>query len=342
MEKIKLYVHIGNGKTGSTSIQKSLQERRDELLKRGVLYLGRFMELAPVKIYEWQDFRKKELFWQLSDQQRLEQVAAVLRASLEKVGHVSSIVWSHESFINRHMAMAPLLQGLPEMLSLDVYPVAYIRRHEDWSVSAYFQWGLKHKSVKGFAVPSFKDWMQAKPARLFSVVLNKWQRDFEDRFVLRNFDAVKSPVDDFYAILGVTFPSNASVHSYKTPDAEELYFRTVFNFSHKDEVLPGRFDKEVSSFPFRRHVLKPSEFNEKVLPRGSVVEAEKERLEEDKKIVNKLLFEKGQPELTDSDSSFDYSVDQEKLLSMAIHMIVSQEKKIFSLERRLAELETKN
>ncbi|WP_164834386.1 hypothetical protein [Halomonas sp. KX33721] len=45
--------------------------------------------------------------------------------------------------------------------------------------------------------------------------------------------------------------------------------------------------------------------------------------------------------MTDSGSDFDCSVDQEKLLSIAIHMIVNQEKKIFSLEKRLSEIESK-
>lgn len=342
MESVKLYVHIGNGKTGSTSIQKALEKKQNELLKNGILYVGRFMELAPVKLYEWQNFRKKELFWTLSDDERLEQASAVLRASLEKLGNVSCIVWSHESFINRHITMAPLLYALQQEMPCAVYPVAYVRRHEDWSVSAYFQWGLKHKTTQGFEIPSFKEWMHSKPANLFSVVLSKWQKTFGENFILKNFDAVKNPVDDFLKILGMNEPDSVKEHSYKSPNSEELFFRTVFNFSHTDEVLPGKFDREMESFPFRRHVLKPDEFSNEILPHKKVMEEESLRLEEDKKKVNALLVKKGQPALTDSGSDFDYSVDQEKLLSIAIHMIINQEKKIFSLEKRLSEIESKN
>ncbi|MBR9925678.1 MAG: hypothetical protein GYB28_11860 [Gammaproteobacteria bacterium] len=342
MGKLKVYVHIGNGKTGSTSIQKILEKKKEELLENGVLYVGRFMELAPAKLYDWQDFRKKDIFWKLSDEQRLEQVSNVLRASLEKLNDISCIVWSHESFINRHITMAPLLKSLQEEMQCDVYPVAYVRRHEDWCVSAYFQWGIKHKSVQGYSVPSFQEWVHSKPVYLFSVVLKKWQNDFGDDFVLRNFDAVDNLVNDFFNVIGIEWLENNYLHSYKSPDAEELFFRTVFNFGHKGEVLPGRFDREVECFPFNRQVLKPTEFSDEILPRKSVIEEEKVRFAEDKKNVNALLAEKGEPALTDSESSFNYAIDQEKLLSIAIHMIVNQEKKISFLEKRLSEIESKN
>jgi len=342
MDKVKLYAHIGNGKTGSTSIQKVLEKERGNLLENGILYIGRFMELAPVKLYEWQNFRKKDIFWNLTDSERVEQVSAVLRASLDKVKNISSIVWSHESFINRHVSMAPLLKSLQEEMPLDVYPVAYIRRHEDWSVSAYFQWGLKHKSTQGYKVPSFQEWMQTKPARLFSVVLSKWERDFREKFILRNFDSVEDPVDDFFDILNIENIREVSMHSYKSPVAEELFFRTIYNFSHSGEVLPGHFDKEVTSFPLHRHVLKPSEFSGDILPNKKSVEEEMLRHAEDKEKVNVLLAKKGQPALTNSGASFDYSLDQEKLLSIAIHMLIGQEKKISLLEKRLSEIESKN
>jgi len=58
--------------------------------------------------------------------------------------------------------------------------------------------------------------------------------------------------------------------------------------------------------------------------------------------VNVLLAKKGQPALTNSGASFDYSLDQEKLLSIAIHMLIGQEKKISLLEKRLSEIESKN
>ncbi|WP_128082425.1 hypothetical protein [Halomonas sp. KX33721] len=81
-------------------------------------------------------------------------------------------------------------------------------------------------------------------------------------------------------------------HSYKSPSSEELFFRTVYNFSHTGEVLPGKFDREVESFPFRRHVLKPSEFSNEILPHKKVMEEVSLRLEEDKKKVNSLLVKK--------------------------------------------------
>lgn len=43
---IKFIFHIGRGKTGTTSIQKTLREYSDELAKQGFWYLGNILQFT--------------------------------------------------------------------------------------------------------------------------------------------------------------------------------------------------------------------------------------------------------------------------------------------------------
>ncbi len=75
---ITLYVHIGTGKTGSTTIQSSLLENDLILQQEGVKYLGLMLDKGHSHQFDWQIPGGFSLFMQLEQQEKNNQLVKVL------------------------------------------------------------------------------------------------------------------------------------------------------------------------------------------------------------------------------------------------------------------------
>lgn len=97
----RLTVHVGAGKTGTSSIQATLLSNQSELNEQGIHYMGLMLEQAPLKKYLWQKQRDTEAFSELDGETRRQQALEVIRNSVKKFQDkgISHAIWSNESFL---------------------------------------------------------------------------------------------------------------------------------------------------------------------------------------------------------------------------------------------------
>lgn len=241
---MKLVVHIGHGKTGSTSIQQSLLNANGNLETQGVKYLGMMLEHArtPEK-RSWQVPSGSDLlFKKIPPDVANADILAVLEQELALLHDegVSRAIWSNEWLLTRRRSVLPALTALRDQ-GFDIEIQCYVRRHDKWAQSAYSQWGIKHKSYEG-PLRDFKSWLPVfgdKDFR-FTPDLLIWDRVFGEGFKVFNFDAAGDVVQHFLHINGVFGVS--SFQENITPDPSIVAAQAVFNSRKRQHVFPTAFD----------------------------------------------------------------------------------------------------
>ncbi len=217
----ELVVHIGPGKTGSTSIQRLLEAQRETLMAQGVAWLGVGLEHCQTsRPRDWQ--QPARIHWLLqfmSPAEAKSDLQQVLREELDRLAAAGfrRAVWSHEALFEFHPNTAGALQGLRDA-GVTVRLLAYMRRYDDWIQSAYAQWGIRHKTYDG-PVQSFGPWADANPPR-FADHLQVWDTAFGAALVLRNYDSLPDVTADLLDFIGVA-PLPAE-RSYATPEPSLL------------------------------------------------------------------------------------------------------------------------
>ena len=168
--KPTLFLHIGHSKVASTSIQDFLEANLDSLRSKGFLVANNdfaFPETGkaaanPVGALE-----------QLHDQgeagaQRIQARLRELHARLTTRGSgFDKAVISAENLCNPGFSTA----FAPALDLFDVHLIYYVRRQDEWLISAWKQWGIKAgKSLDEFCLEGTKTRYPA-----FTVALQRWE-----------------------------------------------------------------------------------------------------------------------------------------------------------------------
>ena len=325
----RLIVHVGPGKTGTTSIQAALRRAQRELARQGVAYWGMTLDLAPVQAYWWQHVRPPEyLFARTADAEEFpnEFVDVVTRSLGE--GPRTAII-SNDSFTRGCDRLIPLLRAV-ESEGVDVLVVAYVRAPSTYAQSAFAQWELKSKHHRGRIRPFGAT--RGHFVRRFADKLEAFDRVFGDRFCLRNYDAAGDVVADFLYATGIDVnlqPLEANVR----PSAEEELLRAYFN-----DRQPGRAPAAAfKQFAPPQHVdlsLDVLSWYRGLLPTQDDVSAVASLLAEDGARLNELLSARGQPPLSDpSTLTSAGDVDAGRLVGLLLQIQYSQHVRLSSLER---------
>lgn len=338
MEPFEFIVHVGDGKTGTSAIQRTLREHPSELAAAGVAYLGLMLERAPVRIHGWQAAARIEAFHALGEARGAAELAEVLRACVAPLRGqgLRRAVLSNESLFGRSAACIAALQRLRED-GHAVRVVAYVRRHDAWARSAYVQWGLKHKTYTG-PVRDFASWAAARKFALAPKVA-PWRSAFGRDFHLRNFDAVPDTAADFLAWLGLAPDRFATVRRNEAPSPEELALRALFNHRQEGRSQAARFtrlfDSEKVDF---RQSLAP--WLESLVPTAPQLQAIAEAQAGDRGRIDAILAEGGQPPMETAPLAHaDLVLDQDRLASALFQLVSRQALRLEQLEARVAALE---
>ncbi len=336
--KPKLVVHIGAGKTGSSSIQETLGANEDVLEAAGIKYLGLMLEHANQKHdVDWQYKGGSPRFFKLDPAQAVQECYTALRAELESLANtaIHTAVWSNEWIWGRGAHILPAL----EKLKGDGYPVeiiCYVRRHDKWIQSAYAQWGIKHKSYPGPIRP-FSEWRKGRNFEFYPT-LKTWQDAFQDAFALFNYDAVGDVVAHFNGTIGAPPMDNSDDNI--TPSAEVLAAWAVFNGRYTNEVGADRFESFLRRTGLLdRDALAVPELVELLPQRRDFAELRRE-FSEDRARVNVILAHQGQPGLAaDEVTVSDSQIDAWKMNQLLLRLLFSMQSQISSLHARVKRLE---
>jgi len=234
---MKIIAHIGHGKTGTSSIQKTLSLAKEELNAVGAYYLGLNFEFSPVQLFPWQiagGWPELIKNGPAIAQQQLEEVFKRTIDTLTNEG-IQQIIWSNESMLSRFDIVGPILQNLRSP-SQTVEIVIYLRRHDAWARSAYLQWGIKHKAYRGI-VQGFSKWLESHPIN-FSKPVKPWLNHQWDNVHIRNFDACEDVVKDFFLCSSIPINLIESRRDNESPGAVALALWAIFNSQNEQPILP--------------------------------------------------------------------------------------------------------
>ena len=297
---VKLVVHIGHGKTGSSSIQRSLLEAKTRLSSQGVKYLGLMLEHAGNSDRPaWQVRSGSDrFFYNTPAAQANLELAPILAqelAALEKQ-NIAVAVWSNEWLLSRPGHTIDALKSV-QAAGYDIEVQCYVRRHDKWALSAYAQWGLKHKSYVG-PIRNFSNWLSVFGERdfRFSPSLALWEAAFGNRLSLFNFDAAGDVVQHFMQVNGLK--DITSINENVSSDPVLAVAQSVFNARKAGQVLPGAFDAIVSMAERGDENRMTLPMLDELMPSAEMLNQMVNDRADDIAKVNALLIRSGEPPLS--------------------------------------------
>lgn len=235
---MKVILHIGMGKTGTSSIQQALSAAPDTLKAQRCMYLGMWLDRIDPRYVGHGGIRA---FFE-ENREKMDVRASDFFSSLMRVSNqeeIDSFIISNEAFFAYANEFAPFVIALKELCDLQV--VAYMRNPMDWLESAYTQWGLFHKQNTGPIVP-FKD--RAPYLMGQYEAIRVWHRDFKKELCVRRFEKGIDVVDDFANAVGLKIPGIQKRALERTEKAE-IVFRALYNDRFNPPILPERFEAAV-------------------------------------------------------------------------------------------------
>jgi hypothetical protein len=237
---MKLIMHIGMGKTGTSSIQYALRTNPAELEAQRARYLGMWFDAIDPKYATHRGFRE---FCRQTDSELVASAQAYARHldSLAEDKGIDTCIFSNEALFVSGPALAPFLTELANHVDLSI--LAYVRNPYQWLPSAFTQWGLFHKQQAG-PLQSFRDRCRILIGHY--AALPFWIDSFGDSLSVRRHDKSLDVVADFATLAGLhlTLPDKRML---ERSEPAEILLRAAFNNRFPQEVFPERFNNVLSS-----------------------------------------------------------------------------------------------
>jgi hypothetical protein len=336
---MKLIVHIGAGKTGSSSIQDALLGSESALLQKGIFYTGLMMDKAPrLEGCEWQFHGGSDIFFDNEDREhKTEQMHTILSREVDRAREngIHTIIWSNEWLFGRHTTVFPALAKLAKAHSdLKIEVLCYVRRHDKWARSAYTQWGMKHKTYPG-KIRGFHEWIKGRNFA-YTDSIKPWIERFPRAVEIANYDATLNIVEDFFKRIDVDQPSLRK--SNIAPRNSILAVWAVFNNRFTKPMHPSVFIemlKRNNSQKLDDFIMPPLS---ELIPSHRDLTELRHSYEEDITQLNEWLVECGQPELDFSTPpSSDTSTDLWELNQITLSLLFQAIERIDALEKKNSE-----
>lgn len=340
----KLIVHIGTGKTGSTAIQKCLRLQRPQLNDQGFYYWGLNLEHAPSRRRrDWQQPGGIAQLQKMSKEEATSELTIVLEESLSEVQEGSTIIWSNESIYEMPDVYQPVFKAAQANHDVTIILIAYARSMPSFILSAYKQWGVKHKTYPG-PVKSFRGWVAANKNFLaYSRKLLEWDKAFPGQFKIYNYDSLDDVVEHFTA--HSLIPVDASqlkeaARQNESPDDILLAIYALHNSRFPDPVLPSRIAQLLAEGGLAAGINQIGNLA-KIYPSKQDLDEETAFINEETQCLNQILQRQNQPLFNEYDSSEDIaSINQAQMvsgvMSILLALIIQQDDRIKQLESSVA------
>jgi hypothetical protein len=331
----ELVVHIGAGKTGSTSIQFSLRNAGAALTRQGIQYLGLMLETLPAaRGHDWCVQGQPQKFTQATDPERTdEEVYQVLRRALKRMDArgITRAIWSNEAFLVQSRRILPILQRLAAD-GVVIRPICYVRRHDKRARSAYVEFGLKSKRYPGDLRP-FRDWADTYTIG-YAKALAPWQAAFPDTLELYNFDAVDDVAAHFCEVVGAR--DITPVRANESPSTALLAAWAVYNGSQKGPTWANDFRRLARPLKLHDAGIGPVPPLSALMPTPDDITAVQHRFQGDLDAVNALLEAQGRPPMTFGPvAQSDSEVPAWEMDQMLLQMVFALQEQVLRLQARV-------
>ena len=235
---MRLILHVGMGKTGTSSIQKALEANQAGLKAQKAHYLGMWFDFVDPRFHGIMGMR--DVFDQTPE--ALEEFAGATVESLREIearDEIDTFILSNEDLFGKIRKLDPFLSVLKRHLDLSI--VIYVRDIHSWLPSAYAQWGIHHKVQKG----PVKTFAEDAPRLVKTYrALALWQEKHGEHISFRKYDKSKDVVEDLAEAIGKRLEPAPARH-LERGEPVELLLRAAFNTRFQGEVFPGKFNRAV-------------------------------------------------------------------------------------------------
>lgn len=228
-----LYLHIGTGKSGSTTIQNFLFGNRDLLIKNdiyfpvvpGTRHHVRIPAYATVGSRIHSILNRIDIFSEKEAIQFKTEFEAEFRAELKNCGASNAVLTSEFCFSLIQVeidSLASLLKSVAENVKI----VVYLRRQDDFWVSRYAQTIKSGAQLEKFSLPA-----ESEINRIldYYAIVKRWEEAFGlESIIVRPFEKQQlkqgDPAKDFLSILGLKYTSEYVAPAFlnKRVDASTL------------------------------------------------------------------------------------------------------------------------
>jgi hypothetical protein len=235
---MKLIMHIGMGKTGTSSIQNALSESEVALGEQKVRYMGMWFNSIDPSYQGHKGLQELSS----SDKETQKKAAQLFSAHLQKLHDESGFekfILSNEGIWASVGSLKFFIETLSQELDLQI--VGFIRNPYDWLPSAFTQWGLLHKQQIG-PLQSFRERGEVLLGQYSAFV--DWINDFEQILTLRPHNTKTDVVAEFARICQVNLTA-LNTRSLERSEPAETLLRAAFNNRYHQEVLPDLFNRAI-------------------------------------------------------------------------------------------------
>jgi hypothetical protein len=270
--------------------------------------------------------------------QPLASVLGQLVAHCEQ-NRLHTAVWSNESLFAVADKVAAALNAIAGRA--EIVLVAYIRRQDRWAVSAYKQWGIRHKTYAGPVRP-FGKWFT--PARCSYVPLLKRWRELvpSAKLVVRVYErCAKDVVGDFAQASGLELEGLElpKARVYETPGDMALLLYKLYNSQFAGAKLPTDLDGILESSGVAQASFTPVSLD-LGLPSKADLERLLERYREENRHLGqfssagyKVGFDDGEVEAPRAEP-----LQESALIGALLMLVVDLDKRLRAVSRKLERL----
>jgi hypothetical protein len=336
---MKLIIHVGMGKTGTTSIQSFLESNASENISSGVKYLGLMLENSVGNSFDWKKRSYAPFIAKVlkGEKEQLEMLL-VLSEMLEAARREDlNLVWSNEGLFDCLPLLFSMLSTL-EMKREEIEIICYTRNAEKWLLSAYKQWGIKHKTYEG-KICSFNDFFVGKNVGFVNQLTTLLDSGYN--VVIRNYDECDDVVEDFCGLIGLDYDSSvkySAIEKNLTGNNAELLFRAMFNNQRVEQTLPAIFNNhfQYESIDWQ---FDPVSWFDSLMPGKSDIS---DILASSKMDLNRVsaMIEAETGEHIDFNKDVELlnkdKVELSNVVGVLIQIVMNQNQKIIQLERKLS------
>lgn len=261
---MKVYIHIGAGKTGSSAIQSFLNYNREKLVKEySILYPNLNSSHFDRGIGQ---ISHCPIFSNHSPSEMSDLINNVIDFSNKK--NIKNIVLSCECLLHVPKNAEFLYKGVENNEKDNCVIIAYMRRQDHWLESAWKQWGVKsdkYENIEAYIKGKTITWLDD---------LNKWAEVFgKENIIVHPYEKEQLPsnglISDFLQIIGVNYnehrwimppKNNLNVNFGFNPDIIEIFrLNRGFYKNIHDHRLLNFFSEylgdEFKKLPFEKYSL---------------------------------------------------------------------------------------
>lgn len=193
---MKIIIHIGAGKTGTSSLQQYLKNNLDALIEEGIMYAGPCFNIFGAD----KGWQRRNLGYGLPSDKitkiYLEETKKFIAICKQKKCH--TLILCNEAFSSNIGKLIPYLEKIKRNHELSI--CFYTRKPEDWTRSAYEQWGIRHKVYEG-PIISAEQYVSQKPYLIMLQTLSTLINEgLQQHLVIRNLDNAGNVIDDFCSV----------------------------------------------------------------------------------------------------------------------------------------------